>query len=113
MPDRFPITSAASTPMATESLKVRLMPSQPPSATPAAKKAKTGTANPAGEGRNRCSKLLGQPGAGVGRRALLRSTGTAKPSSTPATVACTPEACISTQVAMPSGSRMTQAAGWC
>jgi hypothetical protein len=56
--------------------------------TPAAKNANTGTANPADSGRKRCSKCSARPGPGPSAR---RITGTVKPSSTPATVACTPD----------------------
>ena len=54
-------------------------------------------------------EVLGQPGPGVrAAGGLLRRTGTAKPSSTPATVACTPEACTNAQVAAARGSSSHQ-----
>ena len=82
---------------------VRLAPNRsvPTTVTPAAKKANTGTATPAESGRKRCSKCSASPGPGPG---LRRITGTVNPSSTPATVACTPDSCTSTHVAAASGN---------
>ena len=61
-----------------------------PISTPAAKNANTGTAMPAEMGRMRCSKCPANPGPASGPPAASeRMTGTVKPSSTPATVACT------------------------
>ena len=51
-------------------------------------------------------EVLGQPGARA--LALRRITGTVNPSSTPATVACTPDSWTSTQVAAASGSSSHQ-----
>ena len=116
MPAGLPSTRARMMPTATGSVRAEPRPSQPPTATPAEKKAKTGTAMPAEIGRNRCSKISARPGPASGPPlAWERSTGTAKPSSTPATVAWMPEACTSAQVTTPSGSRISQAASgvWC
>ena len=83
-------------------------PSQPPTATPAEKNAKTGTANPADRGRTRCSRCsassTGSP------EALAPMTGTAKPSSTPATVAWIPASWTRAHVITASGTRITHAA---
>ena len=105
----FPMTRPATMPTATGSVSAVVRPLSPPMVTPAAKNANTGTANPAEIGRNRCSKCSASPGPASGPpAALLRSTGTAKPSSTPATVACTPEAWTRAQVANANGSNSHQ-----
>ncbi len=81
----------------------------PPRATPAEKKAKTGTATPAEIGRMRCSKCSASPGPAPGPSAAsLRTTGTVNASSTPATVACTPDSCINVQATAASGSSSHQ-----
>ena len=97
----LPATSPATIPSVIGSASAAPMPPESTMDTPAAKKAKTGTAKPAEIGRNRCSKYSARPGPGPSAR---RITGTANPSSTPATVACTPDACISAQVTAASGS---------
>ena len=100
MPTVLPATSPAMMPIVIAS--VNAAPSPPPTTvTPDAKNAKIGTATPAESGRQRCSKCSASPGPGPSRR---RTTGTAKPSSTPATVACTPDSCTSTHVRAASGS---------
>ena len=76
--------------------------------TPAENKANTGTANPADTGRSRCSKCSASPGASGSFARGSGRTGTVKPSSTPATVACIPEACTRAQVAAASGSSRYQ-----
>ncbi len=103
-PIALPSTSPSITPIATGLPSAAVSPDQPPMVTPAAKKANTGTATPADSGRSRCSKCSASPGPASGPPAAwLRSTGTANPSSTPATVACTPEACTSPQVTTARG----------
>ena len=72
-------------------------PDQPPTVTPAAKNANTGHREAR---RQRPQEVLEV----LGRRRAVPSTGTVKPSSTPATVACTPLACTSAQVATASGT---------
>lgn len=105
MPIGLPTTRPSMMPIATGSDSDDVRPPRPPIATPADMSAKIGTASPAEIGRNRCSKCSARPGPASGPPfARLRSTGTAKPSSTPATVACTPDACTSVQAAAASGS---------
>ena len=97
-------------PMAIVSVNDSVNPCSPPMATPAEKNAKTGTANPADIGRIWCSRYSAIPGPAFGPPFfLLRRTGTTNPSSTPATVACTPEACTSAQAAKASGMSRYQA----
>jgi hypothetical protein len=77
-------------------------PGPPPSTreTPAAKNANTGRARPEESGLTRCSywavRAVVSP--------CLASAGTVKPSSTPAMVAWTPDACISAHATIASGS---------
>ena len=89
-------------PSVTESVRLTPSPSAPTTVTPAAKKANTGTATAGRQRPEPVLEVLGQPGPGD--RRCGGSTGTVNPSSTPATVACTPDACTSTQVAAASGS---------
>ena len=88
MPTGFPATRATTMPIAIGSVRAFVSPSAPPMLTPAEKNANTGTAKPAEIGRMRCSSVWARPGPAAGPPPFrLRSTGTAKPSSTPATVA--------------------------
>ena len=84
----------------------------PTTVTPEAKNANTGTATPADSGRIRCSNRWA---TSVWPEWLLRldtrsfgRTGTTRARSTPATVACTPEAWTSAQVRAASGTRAHQ-----
>ena len=105
MPTGLPSTSPTTMPTATGSVSAVTRPLAPPIATPAENSAKIGTATPAERGRKRCSKCSARPGPASGPPARsLRRTGTMKPSRTPATVACTPEACTSVHTAKASGS---------
>ncbi|SLH90166.1 Uncharacterised protein [Mycobacteroides abscessus subsp. abscessus] len=103
MPSALPATRPTTMPRVTRSVSESTSPSRPPIVTPAAKKAKTGTAKPAERGRMRCSNRSAAPWSLSSRPALAR-TGTVNPSSTPATVACTPDSCTSHQVSAASGS---------
>ncbi len=99
IPTGLPSTSPATMPSAIGSLRDSVRPESPPIATPAAKNAKIGTARLAERGRMRCSKCSASPGPASGPPAAReRTTGTVKPSSTPATVAWMPDACTSPQV---------------
>src|SRR6476620_5894916 len=96
-------------PTAIGSVSADCRPDQPPMATPAENNAKTGTATPAEMGRQRCSKCSAIPGRLSSFPLTFRAlTGTAKPSSTPATVACTPEACTNDQTANANGNSSHQ-----
>ena len=109
IPIALPSTSPTAMPTATLSVIDSVSPESPPTATPAEKKANTGTAMPAEIGRIRCSKCSASPGPASGPPAAsLRTTGTVEASSTPATVACTPDSCMSTQVTAASGSSSHQ-----
>src|SRR6476660_7291930 len=101
-PSGLPITRPAMTPSVTGSSSEAPRPDQPPTVTPAAKNANTGTATPADTGRSLCSNssAVGWP--------YLPSTGTVKPKTTPATVACTPLACTSAQADAASGTSTHQ-----
>src|SRR5665647_1684524 len=88
-PTGLPTTSPTRMPIATGSCSALLSPLTPPTVTPAAKNANTGTATDADSGRHRCSKCSASPGPSP---ADGRTTGMANPSRMPATVACTPEA---------------------
>ena len=100
-PTVLPTTRPRTTPRATGSLQRPLKAVEPPMVTPEAKNAKTGTANPAESGPDRCSSRSASPCASV--RPSRRRTGTVNASSTPATVACTPEACTSVHATAASG----------
>ena len=98
MPTGLPTTRAQTMPIAIGSLSASVKPVKPPTPTPAAKKANTGTATPAERGRMRCSKCSASPGPASGPPAAsLRSTGTVNPSRTPATVAWMPDSCTAAQ----------------
>ena len=89
------------------------MPLRPPTATPAEKNAKTGMITPLDSGRKRCSRVGARPSRGSSSRMMRGfslSTGTMKPSSTPAIVAWMPDSYTSHQVTRPMGRRMTHAA---
>ena len=101
MPTVLPTSRPVTMPRATGSLRDSTRPLNPPTVTPAAKKAKIGTATPALIGRTRCSRCSARPGPSASSR---RSTGTVKPRSTPATVAWTPDSWTSTHATSASGS---------
>ena len=117
MPRGLPATRPTTIPRVSGSLNAERSPSAPPIATPAEKNAKTGTANTVATTPHRsaqCGASPSQTGSGSPRSMRTRarrvgSTGTVNPSSTPATVACTPEAWMSAQVARASGSRIHHA----
>ena len=104
-PAVLPTTRPRTTPTVTGSVRLTSAAPGPAIETPAAKNANTGTATPADIGRKRCSKCSASPGPGPWAR---RITGTVNPSSTPATVACTPDSWTSTQAATASGSSSHQ-----
>ena len=89
-PSVFPTTRPRTIPTVIGSRSASVNPFHPSMATPAEKNAKIGTATAADSGRTTCSRCSASPRPS---RPSRRSTGTVKPRSTPATVACTPEAC--------------------
>ena len=105
-PTDLPTTSPATIPTATGSVRASANPLGPPTVTPAAKNAKIGTASPAENGWTRCSRCSASPRPSW----ASRRTGTVNASSTPATVACTPDAWTNAQVASASGSRTSAVA---
>ncbi len=96
----LPANSPKTMPSVIEAPSASTKPEAPPTATPAAKKANTGTAKPAESGCSRCSQCAPK----LSRVSRSRKTGIANPSITPAIVACTPEACTSPQVTAARGS---------
>ncbi len=99
MPSGLPITRPSATPWATGSLAASRR-ACPSSDTPAANRAKIGTATPAEIGRHRCSTCAARQCSALSSLAA----GIARPSTTPAIVAWTPDACMNPQLTRPSGT---------
>ena len=111
MPIALPTTRPKITPKPIGLVTAATNPLHPPTATPAEKKAKTGTATLAENGRTLCSRISARPCALSSPRAGC--TGTPNASSTPATVACTPELYASAQATNPIGTSSRNAAQPC